>query len=99
MEDQKQRELYKVVEYDNPYYYNEDKDNTLIPSQEYIFDSWDEACKFLNDYYDGEEETNDRWYGKGNWYIERVSETFITFNSKSDGLVKAVSLVEVCVEG
>ena len=91
--DSEQGELYKVVESENPHYI-EDKDDILIPMQEYIFKSRDKACKFFNDYYD-EEEINDRWYGEGNWYTERVSDTFITFNSKSDGLVEAVSLVAV----
>ena len=98
MEDEEQKEIYKVIKYKNPYYM-EDKHDILIPSQEYIFNSLAKAFKFLNDYYDGEEETNDRWYGEGNWYIKRVSETFITFNSESDGLVEAVSLVDVYDKG
>jgi len=101
MENQEQGELYKVIKYENPFYM-EDRDDILIPSQEYIFDSKDKACKFLNNYYDEKENSSrwDRWFGEGNWYIERLSETFISFNLKSDdelfsGLINAVSLVNV----
>lgn len=87
-------DLYKVIEYENPYYMK-DNDDILIPLQEYIFNSQVKAYKFLHNYYDEDNEHNDRWHGEGNWYIERVSDTFITFNSKSDGLIEAVSMVAV----
>ena len=87
-------EEFKVVEYENPYYMK-DKDDVLIPLQEYIFNSQAKAYKFLKSYYTGDDEHNDRWYGEGNWYTERVSDTFITFNSKSNGLVEAVSMAAV----
>lgn len=87
-------DLYKVIEYENPYYM-EYNDDILIPLKEYIFNSQAKAYKFLKSYYTGDDEYNDRCHGENNWYVERVSDTFITLNSKSDGLIEAVSMVAV----